>query len=215
MNLRDRIDQHLKRRTYYMATLVDQDPDHSSYILATDGEPEHIELGMPSSFSTETLLDAGLSSLAELEKDLRRGMCNDVLDSIQQLLGARAFALNHKKQHVRGEGATTRAEAGLRAQSTKISQARWRYDNSRNALIRLGADPSDLHLYQVITTEDLRSLKSYLEEHSRGVGQGYASISWIWCRNITPDVNEWQVNGKNPLEPNIFNLYLTKFSSSN
>lgn len=183
-----------------MATLIDQDPDHSSYVLVTDDEPEHAELGMPSSFSTETLLDAGLSSLAELEKELRRGMCNDVLDFIRQLLGARAFALNHKKRHVRGEGATTRAEDGLRAHSAKISQARWRYDNSRNALIRLGADPSDLHLYQAITTDDLRSLKSYLEEHSRGVGQGYASISWIWCRNITPDIDEWQVNGTKSFE---------------
>lgn len=194
MNLHDRLTQHFNRRSYYMSVLVEQDSDHPSYAPLIDDEPEHTDLGLPSAFASDTISEAGLTSLADLEKDLRRGMCNDVLDSLRQILGARAFALNYKKRHIRGEMATTRAEAGLRAHSAKISQARWRYDNSRDALIRLGASASDLHMYQAITADDLRSLKSYLEDHSRGIGQGYASISWIWYRSITADVDEWQVN---------------------
>jgi hypothetical protein len=195
LNLRDRIAQHQKRRPQFMLSLVEQEPDHPCYVPPTDDEPEHSELGLPSSFAPKTLLTAGLSSLADLEKDLRRGMCSDTLDCLQHFLGARAFALNYKKRHIRGEVATTRAEAGLRAHTAKISKARWRYDNSRDALIRLGAGDSDVQQYSEITEEDLRSLKSFLEDHSRGVGQGYTSISWIWRRNVPSNIDEWQING--------------------
>lgn len=178
-----------------MAQLAEHRLD-SGITSSTLGEPEHSDLGLPSSFTPPTLLAAGLISMAELEKDLRRGMCDDALESVRHFLGARALALNYKRRHVRGEVATTRAEAGLRAHSAKISKARWRYKNSREALKRLGFSDSDLRRYQILTAEDLRSLKSYLQDISRGVGQGYAAISWIWRSSATTHIDEWQVNGK-------------------
>jgi hypothetical protein len=148
-----------------MPSLVDQEPDHPGYRPPIDDEPEHSELGLPSSFASETLLTAGLSSLVDLERDLRRGMCSDTLDCLQHFLGARAFALNYKKRHIRGKVATTQAEAGLRAHTAKISRARWRYNNSCDALVRLGTKAADSQ-YKDITDKDLRSLKSFLEDHS-------------------------------------------------
>jgi hypothetical protein len=201
LNLRDRIAQHQTRRPQFMASLVEQEPDHPCYVRPTDDEPEHSELRLPSSFAPKTLVTAGLSSLVDLERDLRRGMCSDTLDCLRHFLGARAFALNYKKRHIRGEVATTRAEAGLRAHSAKISKARWRYDNSRDALVRLGFKDSDIHQYKEISDDDLISLKLFLEEYSRGVGQGYQSISWIWRRDIPSDIDEWQINGMITFNP--------------
>lgn len=130
MNLRDQIVQHHNRRPQFMSALGDQEPDHPDCLPPIDDKPEHSELSLPSSFKLETLQTAGLSSLAELEFGLRRAMCDDSLDSILRLLGARAYALKCKNRK-RGQVATTRAEAGHRAHSVKIAQAQWRYDNSR------------------------------------------------------------------------------------
>jgi hypothetical protein len=178
-----------------MGVLVDEEPDHPDCLPPVDDEPEHSELGLPSSFKSESVKTAGLSSLAELEFDLRRAMCDDALDSIRRLLGIRAYALKHKEQHIRGQVATTRAAACLQAHSAKISKARWRYDNSRAAMLRLGGDATILARYKAITTEDLKSLKSYLEDDSRGVGQGYTALPWIWRNYNGLNVDEWQVNG--------------------
>lgn len=161
-----------------------------------DYEPELSDLQLPSFYSRAAIVTAGLTSLADLEKDLRRGSCSDSLDSIRKLLGARAYASNYKKHHVRGEMPTTRSETANQAYSAKISSARWRYNNSRDALLQLGPTDVDLRKFQEITSEDLRTLHSYLQEDSRGVGQGYASIPWIWRSNLGVDTDEWQINGK-------------------
>jgi hypothetical protein len=166
INLRDRILQHQKRLPQYMALLEDQEPNHVDRQPPPDDEPEHLELGLPSLFSRATVTTASLISLADLEKDLCRGMCHDALNSVRQLLGARALAIKYKKRHVRGEVATTRSEAALRAHSVKISKAQWRYDNSRNALFRLGPNDSNLRIYQEVTDEDLRTLWLFLQDDS-------------------------------------------------
>jgi hypothetical protein len=195
ISLRDRIERHQKQRPRFMGILVSQEPDHLDISPPINNEPEHSQLGLPSSFSAHSILSSGLSSLADLEIDLRRGMCDDALDSIRCFLGAKAVAIKFKDQHIRGEIATTRAEVSLRAHSAKIAKARWRYDNSRAALIRLGAEATVLARYQEITVTDLKPLKSYLQDDSRGVGQGYVSIPWIWRNYDALNVDEWQVNG--------------------
>ncbi|KAG8695943.1 hypothetical protein FRC11_001090 [Ceratobasidium sp. 423] len=121
-------------------------------------------------------------------------MCRDALESLRELLGSKAFALNHKSQQVRGQGATTRARSAIQAQSEKIQKARWRYNNSRDALIRLGDIKDDDEVFKVITDNDLRTLKSYIEETSRGVGQGHAVISWIWRNTVVRNDGEWEIN---------------------
>lgn len=198
MNARDQLVQHQKRRSQFMGTLADQEPNHPDCPPPVDDEPENSVIGLPSSFRIESLRSAGLSSPAELEFNLRRAMCNDSLDSIRRLLGARAYALKHK-QHEQGQIATTRATASLRTHSVKILQARWRYDNSRAAMIHLGGDTTVLARYQKITDGDLRYLKSYLEDDSRGLGQGYAAIPWIWRNYNGRDIDEWQINGERDL----------------
>ncbi|KAG8719736.1 hypothetical protein FRC09_010686 [Ceratobasidium sp. 395] len=193
LSLRDQLIEHHKRQSQYMGDLADQEPDHPNRMTPADDEPEHSELGLPSSYLRDTLLSADLGSLGDLELELRLPMCNDALESIRNLLGAKAFALKYKQRHVRGEMATTRSEAGLRAHSAKILKARWRYDNSRGALLRLNPNTPGLQTYREITNADLKTLQSFLEGNSRGVGQGYQSIPWIWRSGPNQTNDQWQV----------------------
>lgn len=199
MELYERVLEHNKKSLLYMPQL--DEPDHPDRGAPGDSDdaPESMELCLPSSYRSDTLVAAGLSSLAEQEMKLRRGMCNDALESVKRFLSARAVAFKRQgkgRGDVSGQVAVTRAKAGIRAHSEKISKARWRYNNSRNALIRLGSSDDDLSFYLELKDEDLTPLKSFLDNNSRGVGQGYTAKSWIWRNNAVPNVHDWQVNGK-------------------
>ncbi|CUA73170.1 hypothetical protein RSOLAG22IIIB_10613 [Rhizoctonia solani] len=140
-------------------------------------------------------METNLASLAELEGQLRRALCSDTLEIIRQTLGAKAFTLKYKNKNARGQGATTRAQAAINEQTEKLRQAKWRYTNSRNALLRLGllsADDKDKYLE--LTDQDLKALKSYIEETSRGVGQAHAVISWIWRTGVVKNKDEWEIS---------------------
>lgn len=196
MAIYDRVLEHNKKSLLYLAQL--DDPDHPDRNPPADDAPESMELCLPSSYRPDTLAAVGLSSLAEQEKKLRRGMCNDALE-IKQLVGTRAASFNKKrgkaKGQVSGQVAVTRAKAEIRAVSAKIAKARWRYNNSRGALVRPGASADDSNVYLELKDEDLTPLQSFLDENSRGIGQGYTAISWIWRNNAVPNVQDWQING--------------------
>jgi hypothetical protein len=62
-------------------------------------------------------------------------------------------------------------------------------------MMRLGSDPTILARYREIKIEDLKPLKSCLEDNSQGVGQGYKAILWIWCNYNSLKIDEWQIDG--------------------
>jgi hypothetical protein len=172
------------------------EPDHPERRKVDSSDPEHAELALPSSYLKSSLETTSLLKLAELEAQLRRAVCNDTLQSLRNLLGAKAMALRWKKQNVVGERPTTRAEAALKVHNDKVERARWRYNNSRDALIRLGGPPSDIETYRVLKREDLKHLKDYLEFDSPALGQGYRSIPWIWRTAAIANEEEWQLGGE-------------------
>lgn len=184
------------------------EPDHPSRRQTQNIDPEYGELNLPSSFNIATIKAAGLSSVAELEKELRRGMCNDELVTVRNLLGAKALALKYKKNRIRGNNNVTRAEVALQNQSNQVARAQWRYNNSRNALFRLGISPTDSTTYLEMSRDDLKTLGSYLENDSLGVGQGYVSIPWIW-RTSAVEGDDWQVMGKSYFRTVLQSVVLT------
>jgi uncharacterized protein YaaW (UPF0174 family) len=113
LSLRDRVQNFLKRREFFMMDIAEPDAPRLQIFYEEDAEGKEVDLGMPSSYKPETVELSGLSSLAELEKELRRAMCNEALESVKRLLGAKAQTIKNKRQHVRGQVATTRAEAAI------------------------------------------------------------------------------------------------------
>ncbi|KAF8594243.1 hypothetical protein BDV93DRAFT_421632, partial [Ceratobasidium sp. AG-I] len=122
----------------------------------------------------------GLLKFAELEAELRRAVCNDTLENVRELLGARALTLKFKNDNMRGEKKITRAEGAMTAHTEKIKKAQWRYNNSRDGLLRSGATGEDLQVYRKLEKSDLTYLNEYLTGDSVSLGQGYKRLSWIW-----------------------------------
>ncbi|CAE6442510.1 unnamed protein product [Rhizoctonia solani] len=153
--------------------------------------PEYSKLGLPTSYLTGTLKDHSLLELLELEIQLRRATCNDALRAVRHLLGAKALLLRYKRKNTSGERATTRAEKVMKDHQEKITKAQWRYNNSREALLRHSTADSDSKTYLEMKNSDLRRLDDYVEE-SKGLGQGYQSIAWIWRPANTPVEEAWE-----------------------
>lgn len=170
-------------------------PDHPDRRKVVNAEPEHTELGLPSSYLTDSLKEAGVFLMLDLEGELRKAACDDALQTLRNLLGVKALTLKFKKHNVRGEIKTTRAEAKLKEHNKKIAAIQWRYNNSRAALIRLGVDAHVLGKYQPITPGDLKYLKAYLDGESGKLGEGNREIPWLWRTSISADVDQWQIEG--------------------
>jgi hypothetical protein len=172
------------------------EPNHPNRRPVRAADPEHAELGLPSSYLRESLAGSGLNRLAELEAELRRAVCNDALQTLRNLLGAKAWSVRWKRANTSGERSTTRAEATLKLHNEKLSRARWRYNNSRDALLRLSNAESDLKTYEVLHQHDLKHLKDYLERDSQSLGQGYREIPWIWRCAAVANSEDWQIEGE-------------------
>ena len=171
------------------------EPDHPTRRLPTSFSPEFAELGLPSSYLRGSLEASALLKMSDLEAELRRAVCNDALKSLRTLLGAKAIALKWKRKNTSGEVQTTRAVAALKIHEEKVERARWRYNNSRDGLMRLGDKESDIKTYQELKKGDLKNLKDYLEEESPALGQGYRSIPWLWRTAAIANEEEWQLEG--------------------
>jgi hypothetical protein len=194
--LNGRILSFREGREQYMGEC--SDPNHPSLSFGQSVDPEEAELGLPSSYHPNTIKEEGLSQIAKLEAELRRAVCNDTLEVIRDLLGARALTLKYKNKNLRGEISTTRAEAALRAHTERIYKEQWKYNNSRQALLRLGATADDLKTYDELKKGDLVFLKDWMEVDSRALGQGFVTMPWIWTRHIdiVADDESWQAQGK-------------------
>lgn len=192
-SLNDRVLSHRNKRDIYMANLGE--PDHQTHRVVQSGEPEYAELALPSSYRPNTLNLAGLRQIGEKEGEIRRAVCNEALRSLRSLLGTQALAIKWKGRNIVGECSSTRAEVTLKAHRDKIEGARWRYNNSRDALMRLDIDPSDQETYRVIDKADLKYLHDYLDGDSRGLGQGLCEIPWFWRTAAIVNDEEWQLEG--------------------
>jgi hypothetical protein len=170
-------------------------PDHPERRKVPNAEPEHTELGLPSSYLKSSLEESGLASLGDLERSLRQGFCDQALQTLRDLLGARAAELKFKNKNLRGKVASTRAEVKLREQTNHLKVIQWRYNNSRAALLRLGLEDQDLKRYRQVTTDDLKYLRSYLEDESGKLGEGYREIPWLWRSSVAPNDERWQTEG--------------------
>ncbi|KAG8704174.1 hypothetical protein FRC09_003713 [Ceratobasidium sp. 395] len=198
IKLRDRIEAWMEKRPLYMPDIGEPDSPRLIAFVGEDGEwTEPVDLGLPSSYVRATLVDAGLSAMADLEKKLRRGVCKDSLESVKRQLGGKAAAIKYK-QTQSGQSCVTRAEAAIQAQTTKILKSRWRYLNSRDALLQLVMTEAELDEYKDLKLEDLKPLRAFYDDYANDTGHGATSMSWIWRSTVARNVKEWEVEALKP-----------------
>lgn len=191
--LQTKVANHQQQALGYMGDT--SAPDHPDRRKVPNAEPEHAELGLPSSYTAKAIHSGGLTSMAELEYSMRCATCDDALQCLRNLLGAKAITLKFIRKNLSGEHAITKSESKLREHNKKIAAVQWRYNNSRAALLRIGMSEGDDNIYQPITQDDLKYLKVYLEEESGKVGEGFRNIPWLWRTSRSADEEEWQVAG--------------------
>ncbi|KDN36644.1 hypothetical protein RSAG8_10686, partial [Rhizoctonia solani AG-8 WAC10335] len=192
--IQGRIDAHRKRRELFMEEL--EEPDHPR-LQHFHQEEAAVDLGMPSSHAHSRLESAGLATLVELERELRRAMCRESLETVKRLLGAKAAAKRFKEQNIRGQVANTRANVALKDHDTKIRGAQWRYNNSYTALVQLGVSESDAKLFKELKSDHLVPLAQFYKKYAETVGHGRGEhgLSWIWSSSAVPNTED-EVEGQ-------------------
>ncbi|CAE6509660.1 unnamed protein product [Rhizoctonia solani] len=204
--LTKRVNAHREERETFMPGMGEPDHPELPNVLAN---LEHVELALPSSYEACNLARASLDKLAAVEGKLRRAACGDALQGLKNLLGWKAQALRWKKANTAGEIMTTRAEGALKDHNEKVKQARQRYDRSWRALMRLNLQDSDSDTYRKLEDHDLKNLKDYLADDSIALGQGYASLPWIWRTGAAYNDKTWQIEGAGFITLWIIDLWLT------
>lgn len=198
--LRARIESHRKRRDLFMEEIGEPDRPRIQHLYEEEDEDEALDLTMPSSFARATVESAGLATLAEVERELRRSMCKESLESVKRLLGAKAATKRYKDQNVRGQIANTRANVALKEQDSKIRNAQWRYNNSHKALVQLGVSETDNKLFKELKADDLVPLAHFFRRYAEtvGHGRGQNGLPWIWATSAAPNTDDWEVDGQYP-----------------
>ncbi|KAG8717463.1 hypothetical protein FRC08_007395 [Ceratobasidium sp. 394] len=186
-----RIDALRQERERYMGSLGD--PDHPNRHRHDSPHPEYSELGLPSAYQGSSLVAVNCLQPPRAEASARRAECNSAIQTMRNLLGAKAFALRYKRKNVVGEIATTRAEGLLKDLRNKVERARRRYHRSREALLRLDLLSSDHSTYLPVGDDDLKMLAEYLDEDSSTLGQGSRNIPWIWRSTAAENNEDWHV----------------------
>ncbi|KAG8779988.1 hypothetical protein FRC12_023613 [Ceratobasidium sp. 428] len=193
IKIRDRIVAFTENRSIHMLDIGDADKPRPIAFIGEDGEwTNPVDLGLPSSYTRTALAEAGLVPMADLERKLWRGACKDALESVKRELRGKSAAVKHKGTQS-GTVAVTRAEAAIRAQTAKILKSRWRYLNSRNALLQLEPTEDDLDHYRNLELTDLTPLKEYYAYYAENIGHGKTTMSWIWRSTVARNVTEWEV----------------------
>jgi hypothetical protein len=198
--LRGNLDAHREKRDNYMQRVEEPDAPRVLRFHEELADDEAFDLGMPSSYDPKTIKSAELDALAEVERELRRGMCRESLESVKRLLGAKKAALQFKGRHVRNQVPTTRANAALKDQDVKIHKAQWRYMNSRHALVGLGFADTD-SAFEELEDDHLKPLTEYYADYAKRLGHGYdgapgyEGMSWIWKSSVAPNTEEWEILG--------------------
>ncbi|KAG9098695.1 hypothetical protein FS749_003182 [Ceratobasidium sp. UAMH 11750] len=144
------------------------------------GKPELIPLVMPSrlpTFSKKASTDSD-KALIELERDLRRAGCLQGLARIRTTSQQKALLLKQKTKHIRGEIHNTRVQGMVSRLSARVDLAVWEYNNSRSALLALGASPEDEARLKALTSKDLSGLTSMLQA-DRSTGEGHRQLPWF------------------------------------
>ncbi|QRW25950.1 Transposase family Tnp2 protein [Rhizoctonia solani] len=144
--------------------------------------------------SLETPITKSGSRAPKVEARLQRAVCEDALRTIKNLLGAKHFALQHKRKNAVGEKASTRMEVAMRDLQSKVQRAHRRYNRSCAALLRLDLASTDQETYKLLESNQLRMLSDYLENVSTSLGQKGHAIPWFWRSQAAMNDEQWQID---------------------
>lgn len=138
-------------------------------------KPEDFQLLFPSDICSHAPCDP---KLLHIEWSLRFAQANDALDECRSHIRLRHQLLRFKSQHLRGQGANTRARKTVQAVNDRLVLSHDKYLRARSALVCLSR-----HVDHVGWDRGLQPLK---KKDLRPIGDlggqtlGTAIMPWIW-----------------------------------
>jgi hypothetical protein len=154
-------------------------------------DAEHILLHLPSNLGCNWRNTNAAEDLSKAELSLRQGQLNDTLHHIRIALGHKSYIFRKDIRPARTQRLKTRAWAEVHAAESTVQHHARVYMRSRQAIVDLGASPSLLDQYKVLTRQDLSVKTSIIAPHVRG--QRNQSLPWFWTMDVRrdADVGEW------------------------
>ncbi|KAG1751487.1 uncharacterized protein EDB91DRAFT_1326886 [Suillus paluster] len=138
-------------------------------------KPEDILLLLPSDICNRMACD---TKLLQVEWSLHLAQANDALNECHSHVHLHHQLLRFKAQHIRGQGANTRAQKSIQAVECRLILSHEKYSRARQALVHLSAHLGYLgweHKLQPLRKSDLRPMGDL-----GGRTQGTAIMPWIW-----------------------------------
>ncbi|KAG1760000.1 hypothetical protein EDD22DRAFT_980836 [Suillus occidentalis] len=173
-SLQRRIDTWTEIQLLYMPS-VNEEESGCPGPKPNSARPEDFQLLLPSNFCDLTSCNP---KLLEMEWSLRFAQASDALDECHSHIRIRHQLLRFKSQHLRGQGANTRAQRTVQAMEKRLVLSHDKYSCACSALVclsrhldRVGWD----HKLQVLKKSNLRPIGDL-----GGQTQGTAIMSWIW-----------------------------------
>ncbi|KAF8175800.1 hypothetical protein BJ912DRAFT_857712 [Pholiota molesta] len=159
--------------------------------------PEQELLLLPSHLSQPLRSSLGLEKYAKIEYTLREGQAHDALESVRKAIRTFNFNLNFKKEHVRGQGANTRAQNFLRTLTAEKISCAEKYRVSRKALLSLGLSPNDTIFQELLDTQ----LWSKNSAAPLKLGDSHLDDPWFWTVGrpsglSDEDEKDWNLESK-------------------
>ena len=159
-------------------------------------DAERISLHLPSYLGHEWCNTNAAEDLAKAELRLRQGQLNDTVHHIRIALGHKSYLFRNDIRPARTQRLKTRAWAEVHAAESTVQHHARVYMRARQAIVDLGAEPSLLDRYKVLTQQDLNIKTSIIAPHVRG--QRNQSLPWFWTMDVRrdADVGEWMEDCK-------------------
>jgi hypothetical protein len=154
-------------------------------------DAEHILLHLPSNLGHNWCRINTAEDLVKAELCLRQGQLNDTLHHTRIALGHKSYLYRNDIRPARTQRLKTRAWAEVHAAESTVQHHARVYMRSWKAIVDLGASPSLLDRYKVLTRQDLSVKTSIIAPHVRG--QRNQSLPWFWTMDVRrdADIGEW------------------------
>jgi hypothetical protein len=140
--------------------------------------PEAVTLLLPSSLTTSQRFQLKIQRLADQEAQLREGQANDALDSIRSSLAQVSLVFRTQVRNAKSVYTRTRSWGQVQQTNSQVQHHVFRYNTSRNALIKLGAPAHVCLKYLEIRREHLKMPGDIVEANR--IGQRSDSLPWFW-----------------------------------
>lgn len=140
-------------------------------------EVEVWTLHFPSAFGYDACSRAGCLPVVTMEKELRKGQANDLLQSIREGIGRKSFLIREAftKKNKKDKNRLRR----LRRQATDILlDLRRMYSLCRDAILVLGPTEQEKDLYKMLSIQDMKSSHAISDPNIRG--ERNTGMPWIW-----------------------------------